>query len=524
MAKLFFAFIIAFQFLGSGIANANEKEALACQLNDQAIPQYVKEVRTHIDSCFKKTVMEAVFSIAKRGGYFTPAEGSDVFGIPRYNYKNKKNIPTKEMIESEMSKFATWYWPFYMDSLKKFPELKIIPERAPIYISMEIDKLKARLDFPIVITKGESVYEVKDPYWVEIPCKMTNMYEISLEIAEQKLRDPESTCLSCLYKLAKKHDVKIDFMDTSEGQIFTIKDEESTYLGAPLRFIFGIDYRDKGNILAKIGNSESDNELIQSLPHGEINWSRALIKAKGSAVKPKFSRGALRRDWPSAVKRRAKVDAMRNILETVKTVQVDAEKKLGDIMNESDIMRIRVLGLVQGAIILNTRYYQDKRVEILMAVNLMDILGTLAADELIYRESVDYKKVPFTSDDQGKDEEKTNVKDPGYTGLIVNAKNLGLRPALIPRIIDERGGLVYGLQTVDPEQLKKAGLVGYAKDLNEAMQNDRVVPKPYVISGLKGSGKNNTDVVISRHDAQTIIEKGVWTDYLRKGRVIIVYE
>ena len=106
----------------------------------------------------------------------------------------------------------------------------------------------------------------------------------------------------------------------------------------------------------------------------------------------------------------------------------------------------------------------------------------------------------------------------------MDARKLNLRPALIPKILNQRGELVYSQQSLDQRDLIKMGLVGYAKDVDAAAKNQRVTAEPYVIPGLNATGEKKTDVVISDRDAQIVLTTAPYTGYLKNGRVMIVYD
>jgi hypothetical protein len=108
--------------------------------------------------------------------------------------------------------------------------------------------------------------------------------------------------------------------------------------------------------------------------------------------------------------------------------------------------------------------------------------------------------------------------------LIVDARKLGLRPALVPKIMNEKGELVYSTQSLGQQDIARMGLVGYAKDVNAASKNQRVTADPVVVSGLGATGEKKTDVVISNRDAQMILTTAPYTGYLKNGRVMVVYD
>ncbi len=133
-------------------------------------------------------------------------------------------------------------------------------------------------------------------------------------------------------------------------------------------------------------------------------------------------------------------------------------------------------------------------------------------------------KVTKAPEVPAKAEEKLDLKKLEYTGLIIDARKLGLRPALIPKILNEKGELVYSTQSIEQQELIRMGLVGYAKDVNAASKNQRVTADPYVVPGLNATGEKKTDVVVSNRDAQIILTTAPYTGYLKNGRVMVVYD
>lgn len=109
------------------------------------------------------------------------------------------------------------------------------------------------------------------------------------------------------------------------------------------------------------------------------------------------------------------------------------------------------------------------------------------------------------------------------TGLIIDARGLGLRPALLPKIIDQQGQEVYVGQVVTRTNAVEQGVAGYAKDVNAAANNFRVTDNPAVIKALNASGPVKTDIMIGQIDAESLRQISSKGDFLQYCRVIIVY-
>ena len=309
--------------------------------------------------------------------------------------------------------------------------------------------------------------------------------------------------------------------------------------------------------LATSASGQGQREVTERLAQGEINWTQGKVTAKGSGVP---SPGVTPSQARIMAERAARADALRNLLESVKGVRVDAETTVEDYTTKSDRVMTRVSGIVIGAREVGKRYLSDGAVEITMEINLTGELLAVMLQELpplnmplmptpslppiqkpapppkpspvippVQKPSlppppVEEKKVPAAPEVPAKVDEKLDLKKLEYTGLIVDARKLNLRPALIPKILNQKGELVYSQQSLDQRDLIKMGLVGYAKDVDAAAKNQRVTAEPYVIPGMNATGDKKTDVIISDREAQIVLTTAPYTGYLKNGRVMIVYD
>jgi len=110
------------------------------------------------------------------------------------------------------------------------------------------------------------------------------------------------------------------------------------------------------------------------------------------------------------------------------------------------------------------------------------------------------------------------------SGLIIDARGLGLRPAMAPKVVDEQGNEVYGSKFVSREYAVDIGMVGYEKDVNRAAKNERVASTPMVVKGLQASGPNKTDVVIGAADVAKIQSTAVNANFLQHCKVMFVLD
>jgi hypothetical protein len=121
-------------------------------------------------------------------------------------------------------------------------------------------------------------------------------------------------------------------------------------------------------------------------------------------------------------------------------------------------------------------------------------------------------------------QEATVQKALNYTGLIINAKGLGAKPAMYPRILDESGNSVYDVASANPNATIEEGLTGYRKSIDAAKQVARVGNNPLIIKATKISGKYNADIIVADSDAHKIFQADSKGGILGEAKVVVVID
>ena len=106
----------------------------------------------------------------------------------------------------------------------------------------------------------------------------------------------------------------------------------------------------------------------------------------------------------------------------------------------------------------------------------------------------------------------------------VDARGLGVRPAMAPKILNESGIEVYGSAWIDRDWAVREGMAGYLKDPVQAQQNPRVTDKPLLVKAIKASGDARVDMVISDADAAMVHGASQNLSFLGKCKVIILVD
>jgi hypothetical protein len=287
-------------------------------------------------------------------------------------------------------------------------------------------------------------------------------------------------------------------------------------------------------LLPAAGVYAQDQDLIETVGNGTVNWSKGVILAKGIGAPPEKYYGKPQAR-PMAL-RAAKLDALRNLLETTKGVQIDSHTMVNDFMVSSDVIAARVDGMVKGAQVVKQEYLSDGTVEITMQMSLNGGFAQLVLPQEIKQietvrpvmpESQTMEQMSPTSQ-QPPMEPAAAAPTAGqsmvYTGLVVDARGIEARPAMAPKVLDESGQEVYGSAYVSREFAVQQGMSGYARDLTAAQSNPRVTNNPLTVKGLRTEGTGRSDIVVSNADASRLRSASENLSFLKKCRVMIVVD
>jgi len=241
----------------------------------------------------------------------------------------------------------------------------------------------------------------------------------------------------------------------------------------------------------------------KSPKHGEVLWAKNTIRATGSgAPSLKAANVAVAR---LGAERAAKLDALRNILEATKGVRVSTGKSVAHALEGNQALEAKIEGWVKGFRVIDTRYYSDGGVDLVVEVEMDGVL--------------------FDAFLKGTKEKKSDAfkgKEPDlFTGLILNAKGLGFEPALAPSVVSESGEKLFDVSFVHQDVAVKSGVVAYADTLDKAQKDKRSGARPLVIRALRTSSPASSDLVVPDKDIDKLKSLG---SVLAAGKVLVVID
>ncbi|UCD84455.1 MAG: hypothetical protein JSU92_14475 [Deltaproteobacteria bacterium] len=180
---------------------------------------------------------------------------------------------------------------------------------------------------------------------------------------------------------------------------------------------------------------------IEPSKYGQVNFEELFVTARGEG---KYEgKGVKARQM---ARRAAIVDAQAHALEIVHDLRVDADKKVKDDKDKA----VKIKGLVKDAEVIDEKDMKDGKYQVTIKVPLVGIRGisSVFLDE----------KVPS----KGAEIKEIKEAEGAYTGLIIDARGTGLKPAMFPQIEDEDGNVIYGPEKVNKDVVKEEGMASYA--------------------------------------------------------------
>ena len=273
------------------------------------------------------------------------------------------------------------------------------------------------------------------------------------------------------------------------------------------------------------GAPAAANQLVEKVGNnGSVNWTEGYAEAVGIGAPPQRYIGTPQAR-PNAL-RAAKLDAYRNLLEVINGVRVDSSTTVKDFAVESDIINTQVQGIVKGAQAMEPEYLSDGTVEVTVRMPLSGNFASVIIPKLLEKRLAPTPApvAPAALAAPAAAPAAPAAPPEVFTGLVVDARGIQARPAMSPRIIDEKGVEVYGSMNVEREYAVQQGMSGYARDLTAAQSNARGTNSPVSVKGIKTEGAGRSDIVIANADAEKIRASADNMSFLKKCRVMIVLD
>ena len=260
---------------------------------------------------------------------------------------------------------------------------------------------------------------------------------------------------------------------------------------------------------------------IMQAAEAAAQWEQGAITAEGFGTPPMGTYGSK----ASIMARRAAiVDAQRNLAEQINGVQVDAETTVENFVISSDLVKTKVSALIKGAMVIEEQMMPDGAYRVVMSMPMYGTQGLASAIMPAIRDNTPPTPPPPVI--SATITAQIQTSGVGYTGVIVDASGMGLKPSFSPVIYDTNGRAIYGVSNINYDQAISQGMVGYSSSLSSAQTLPRIGGSPLVVKAVQVRGGNNStnpvNVVVSVDDGDRILAANQQSQMLMNGSVVFV--
>lgn len=247
----------------------------------------------------------------------------------------------------------------------------------------------------------------------------------------------------------------------------------------------------------------------------KVDWVEGKIKAFGESVIAVDESGQpfdIETERPLSIsdsriiaEQRAREKALHEAINIISELQVDSQYKMKDLVRNDPVVRENITRVID-----EYSKYRDRpsgylksscELEINYGYLLTAINYSFPADSFPLRDDIEIS---------------TN-----YTSVIIDVRGLGIKPMLLPSVLNENGLEVYSKNFVIPSEAVRFNIVSYTRSEKDALKHKKAGKHPFFCAALKNL---NGNPVISDNDIKKIFSSKKNIEYLRKCRVIFIIE
>lgn len=266
-----------------------------------------------------------------------------------------------------------------------------------------------------------------------------------------------------------------------------------------------------------LSTGTEDGQCIQTFDNGAINWSTGRVMVTGKAA-PEVNQAG----QPVAVPGSARAHAIRNIIAILKQVKISPDESVGEYASTHDIILAGIEKTAQDAVITRQLYTSAMDVEVRMETRIFGGFLQLVLPD-------DIRQIPKITELKPKAKDKKKSIPPEipinrilYTGLIVDARGLGLEPILYPTIVGEQGKEIYSSLFVSREFAVQYGVATYLCNMEATLSFRRTGSNPLMFKALRKAGDKTGAIVVSMADAKALEKSTERHKFLKECRVVIL--
>ena len=280
--------------------------------------------------------------------------------------------------------------------------------------------------------------------------------------------------------------------------------------------------------LALVSYADPTSEIIEQFPSGTINWTRGVVTATGNS-----SIGDVDRQAEQGEKNyRAYQQAIQNLRQTLTRLRLNNQNCILDLLSPQTqtLKQLKAEEMTASAKVVNKTQNPAGDIAVTLEMNLYGGFAQLMLPSDV-RQVESIRPLNGSGRDsynpnqvQSTQNQSSGTEPDAYSGLIVDARGIGVSPSMVPVLVDENGQEVYGPAYVSREFAVQNGMCRYIRGVDNSFALPRVAPNPMLVKGLRAVSKGNCDIVISNADASRLRGVSSHLEFLKQCRVVIIID
>jgi hypothetical protein len=246
-------------------------------------------------------------------------------------------------------------------------------------------------------------------------------------------------------------------------------------------------------------------------PLADMDWRTGTLTATAEAA-PLAE--ALDPDQsPALAGREALIQARRQLMERLKTLALDPARPVSEFFSRNREAEFKASAILQNSQVLQSG---PKPGGGAMAKVRASLWGPLA--EALIPRGMNFQGGAYVV--RSEDQNRTQT----HSGLVVDARGTGAAPAILPRVVDERGAEAYGAGFATRACAASQGLAAALTSPEEALKSGRVGTNPLVVKALRAQGRLRAEVVLDTASANAVRGLAGKGGPLSECRAAILYD
>ena len=299
-------------------------------------------------------------------------------------------------------------------------------------------------------------------------------------------------------------------------------------------------------IVATATTTQAQDFLIETIdvPGAEvgrrasINWSTGQITVTGAA---QVTGGMTAAQGRLLALPNAQTDALFLLAEIVNSIEIVTGITIGDFAEQDSDIAEGLAALFDDSLLVE----DSETSNVTREANLATITVTIDAAISLYgergiaaiilpdfqtffrEEMADTGVLPYRVATPVNDDWQARAASQvqgNYTGLVIDASEHGINPAMCPEIMQGSGAKVYDILSVDPEDVGTRGVATYFGSISSATADPRAGDNPLVIPAVdieERDGVLTGHPIISAEDAERIRLENDMSGFLDAGNVTV---